>query len=54
MRKPEIIRPLDIRVFGNVMPHTTNSKGFESFYSKVDYKNDEIIIDNKNVKIRQK
>lgn len=39
MRKPEIIRPLDIRVFGNVMPHTTNSKGFESFYSKVDYKN---------------
>ncbi|PAV07618.1 Ig-like domain repeat protein [Methanosphaera cuniculi] len=39
MKKPEIIRPLDIRVFGNVMPHTTNNKGFESFYSKVDYKN---------------
>lgn len=39
MRKPEIIRPLDIRVFGNVMPHTTDNKGFESFYSKVDYKN---------------
>lgn len=38
MKEPKIIKPLDVRVFGNVMTHKTSKEGFINYYSDVTYK----------------